>query len=310
MLRDGFHQHAVHGGVAPYRPNSLDGGCPFLAGGAERRRVRRRAGARRRVGQDPRGTGVVRRPLQPGPPVLAEHDAAGEGAHRARRTPSSWPSATSRRSRSASCWRWPTSTRSCARRSRPGWACRPRSRPRPLVDLEPSPALSQLGGTGRPTAAWSASSSTPTATWTASTGPAAGLGGRHGPAGDRPARRQAARRHRPCSAPSPRPGPSSSTRSCWPAVRRRRPTRSCVRDSKAGEDGAPALDPRVALLLQECFRHAKAIGAWGAGREALELGGRTRRARSRQRRPSRRPCSPTCTRRSRPTGSGSASRRC
>ena len=32
MLRDGFHQHAVHAGVAPYKPNSLDGGCPFLAG--------------------------------------------------------------------------------------------------------------------------------------------------------------------------------------------------------------------------------------------------------------------------------------
>jgi catalase len=32
MLRDGFHQDAVHGGVAPYRPNSLDGGCPFVAG--------------------------------------------------------------------------------------------------------------------------------------------------------------------------------------------------------------------------------------------------------------------------------------
>jgi len=32
MLRDGFHQHAVHSGAAPYRPNSLDGGCPFQAG--------------------------------------------------------------------------------------------------------------------------------------------------------------------------------------------------------------------------------------------------------------------------------------
>lgn len=29
MLRDGFHQGAVHSGVAPYRPNSLDGGNPF-----------------------------------------------------------------------------------------------------------------------------------------------------------------------------------------------------------------------------------------------------------------------------------------
>ncbi|UDY24783.1 catalase [Nocardioides sp. Kera G14] len=35
MLRDGFHQHAVQEGVAPYRPNSLDGGCPFLAGDPE-----------------------------------------------------------------------------------------------------------------------------------------------------------------------------------------------------------------------------------------------------------------------------------
>src|SRR4051794_6798439 len=33
MQRDGFHQDAVHGGVAPYKPNSLDAGCPFFAGG-------------------------------------------------------------------------------------------------------------------------------------------------------------------------------------------------------------------------------------------------------------------------------------
>lgn len=32
MTRDGMHQTAVHSGVAPYRPNSLDAGCPFLAG--------------------------------------------------------------------------------------------------------------------------------------------------------------------------------------------------------------------------------------------------------------------------------------
>ncbi|MBD0694791.1 catalase [Streptomyces sp. CBMA123] len=35
MLRDGFHQDAVHSGVAPYKPNSLDGGCPFFAKTAE-----------------------------------------------------------------------------------------------------------------------------------------------------------------------------------------------------------------------------------------------------------------------------------
>ena len=36
MLRDGFHQHGDHIGVAPYKPNSLDGGCPFFAGAEDR----------------------------------------------------------------------------------------------------------------------------------------------------------------------------------------------------------------------------------------------------------------------------------
>jgi catalase len=36
MHRDGFHQAAAHVGVAPYKPNSLDGGCPFFAGAGER----------------------------------------------------------------------------------------------------------------------------------------------------------------------------------------------------------------------------------------------------------------------------------
>ena len=36
MLRDGLHQDAVHCGVAPYRPNSLEGECPFHAGVADR----------------------------------------------------------------------------------------------------------------------------------------------------------------------------------------------------------------------------------------------------------------------------------
>ncbi|WP_313811904.1 catalase [Glutamicibacter sp.] len=31
MLRDGFHQHKIHEGIAPYKPNSLDGGCPFMS---------------------------------------------------------------------------------------------------------------------------------------------------------------------------------------------------------------------------------------------------------------------------------------
>lgn len=35
MLRDGMHQTYIHEGVAPYHPNSLDGGCPFMADEAQ-----------------------------------------------------------------------------------------------------------------------------------------------------------------------------------------------------------------------------------------------------------------------------------
>ena len=69
-LRDGFHQDAVHGGVAPYRPNSLDGGCPFVAGV---RRRSRSSTSRCRSGRGVEGAGQpgdIRRPLQPGRAVL------------------------------------------------------------------------------------------------------------------------------------------------------------------------------------------------------------------------------------------------
>ncbi len=45
-----------------------------------------------------------------------------------------------------------------------------------------------------------------------------------------------------------------------------------VRDAKADQPLAP-LDPRVRLMLEECYRHAKAIGAWGAGVDALAAAG-------------------------------------
>jgi catalase len=51
------------------------------------------------------------------------------------------------------------------------------------------------------------------------------------------------------------------------------PDAMVVRDTKAAEAGSPLLDPRVVLLVQECFRHAKVIGAWGAGIDALQIAG-------------------------------------
>ena len=50
MLRDGMHQTAVHGGAAPYHPNSLDGGCPF-SGRGRPRGLYRCPGRTRRRGQ-------------------------------------------------------------------------------------------------------------------------------------------------------------------------------------------------------------------------------------------------------------------
>ncbi len=45
-----------------------------------------------------------------------------------------------------------------------------------------------------------------------------------------------------------------------------------VRDAKADDPTQP-LDPRIRLMLEECYRHAKAVGAWGAGAEALAAAG-------------------------------------
>jgi catalase len=40
-----------------------------------------------------------------------------------------------------------------------------------------------------------------------------------------------------------------------------------------GAEAGAAVDPRVILMVQECFRHAKAIGAWGSGLAALDAAG-------------------------------------
>jgi catalase len=47
------------------------------------------------------------------------------------------------------------------------------------------------------------------------------------------------------------------------------PTRVPAAAAKASVPGGYA-DPRVVLLLTEAFRHAKAIGAWGFGTDALD----------------------------------------
>jgi catalase len=50
------------------------------------------------------------------------------------------------------------------------------------------------------------------------------------------------------------------------------PARDAVpaRDEKAQGDSRTSIDPRVTLMLEECYRHAKVIGAWGDGVPALD----------------------------------------
>jgi catalase len=48
-----------------------------------------------------------------------------------------------------------------------------------------------------------------------------------------------------------------------------------ARDAKADDDAAlvTAVDPRLLLMLTEAYRHGKALGAWGEGAAALEAAG-------------------------------------
>ena len=42
---------------------------------------------------------------------------------------------------------------------------------------------------------------------------------------------------------------------------------------KAGRAETAALDPRALMLIEECWRHSKAVGAWGAGVAAVAQAG-------------------------------------
>ena len=271
MLRDGFHQHAVHGGVAPYKPNSLDGGCPFFAG-ADDASVRRHPGPGRRGDQGAGQPGVVRRPLQPGAPVLAEHDPGREGAHRPglhlrarqvlRAGDQGAPAPRAGQHR-------PGPVPGGGDRARPAGARRRRSSSRTSTRARRS---RRSAASTRRTAAWSASSSTPTAT-----SPASAPCARPStpPAWCRCSSRRTAARSTGCrsSGPSPPAGPWSTTCCWWPARRCPLRTRCPSRDEKAGADETAAVDPRVLLMLEECYRHAKVIGAWGDGVRALDAAG-------------------------------------
>ncbi len=266
MLRDGFHQHAVHAGVAPYRPNSLDGGCPFHAGAGDGAFVEAAvatAGTKTRsapasyddhfsqvrqfwlsmtpVEQDH----IVQRLHLRAVQVLRAGDPRAPAAGAGQRRP-----------------------RAVSSRGRRGSACRRPSRRCPWSTCRPRRPCRRWAVRGRPTGARSGSSSTTPPTPTTST--PGGGDPRRGPgaARRRPARRDAGQRHRvqrtfgasrsvefDAVLVGARPAPAPDA---LPTV-----------DAKGGEPTTAPIDPRVVLLLHEAFRHAKAIASWGPGMEAV-----------------------------------------
>ncbi|RLK09922.1 catalase [Micromonospora sp. M71_S20] len=270
MLRDGFHQQAVHAGVAPYRPNSLDGGNPFPAGdedGAfvdvpvtvtEAPKVRANPVSFDDHYSQVRLFWLSMSPVEKEHIVRAYTFELGKCYHQAIRE---------RQLR-------------CLANIDPALCAEvatglglPAPEPTvPLVDPAPSPALSQVGRQ------WPADGRTVGIV----VDPAARLDGvdevrgavlaagmvpllvapHGGLVGGLPVQRTFATGRSVefdvlLLAGAPAPAPDASP----------------ARDAKAGAADAAAVDPRVLLLVEECWRHAKAIGAWGAGVDVLRQAG-------------------------------------
>ncbi|TWG96363.1 catalase [Nocardioides sp. J9] len=271
MFRDGFHQHAVHSGVAPYKPNSLDGGCPFFAGAA-------RDGA------------FVDVPVRVAESVK-ERDVPVSFADHYSQARLFWHSMTPVEKQHiilaytfelGRCYEQAIRERQLLALAQidpelcsevaAGLGLPAPVADGPLPDVVPSPALSQLGQE------W------PTdgrliGIVVADEGDLDGVQDLVETIGDRGMVALVV-------------GPHGGKLSDGTVVQRTfgtgrsveydallvagcpapAPDAIPVRDHKVDDPTQP-LDPRVRLMLEECFRHAKAIGAWGAGADALAAAG-------------------------------------
>lgn len=277
MLRDGFHQHAVHSGAAPYRPNTLDGGCPFVAGADKGAfadlpvTVTESSKVRRNPASYDDHFSQVTLFWKSMTPVEQEHIIRAYTFELGK------------------CYEQTIKERQlvalanidpvlCAEVATglglP--APQPTVPPKvPATEVVPSPALSQLGHLwppdGRmigivvdPDGDLDGLAAVRTAVFAANMVPL--LIGPHGgllPNGLTVQRTFLTGRSvefdavllAGCPAPAPDAMPS--------------------RDAKAGAAASPVLDPRVKLLVEEAFRHAKVIGAWSTGVDALAASGCT-----------------------------------
>ncbi|MBD3931159.1 catalase [Streptomyces chumphonensis] len=277
MTRDGLHQDAVHRGVAPYRPNSLDGGCPFLAGPeaggyvevpvpiAESSKVRAAPASFNDHFSQPRRFWLSLTPVEQEHVIAAYSFELGkcyENAvkERALRTLAS------------------IDPRLCAEVAK-GLGMPVPEPSEPPASVEPSPALSQVGGE-----------------WPV-TGRVVGIVADAGSdlAGVRALRRAVFDADMVPLVIAPTGGELTDGDGDPITVQRTFATARSVefdavllagnpapgedahgaRDAKAGDGGRAATDPRVLLLVAEAYRHAKAVGGWADGEEALRAAGVT-----------------------------------
>ncbi|MEU9827831.1 catalase [Micromonospora chersina] len=270
MLRDGFHQHAVHAGVAPYRPNSLDGGNPFPAGDrenafvdtpvtvAEAPKVRAAPASFDDHFSQVRLFWLSMSPVEKEHIIRAYTFELGKCYHQAIKE------------RQLQCLANidPVLCEQVAT----GLGL-PAPKPTvPLADAQPSPALSQVGrqwpGDGRMVGVVVDTDSdldgvgqVRRAVFAAGMVPLL-IAAHGGTVGDLPVQRTFATGRSVefdaiLLAGAPAPAPDA-----LPA-----------RDAKAGAADSATVDPRVLLLVEEAWRHAKAIGAWGPGADVLRQAG-------------------------------------
>ena len=273
MLRDGFHQHGVHAGIAPYKPNSMDGGCPFHAAADDRPFtdlpvvVAQGSKVREAPASYDDHFSQVRLFWKSMTPVEQEHIVLAYTFELGK----CYEQAIKERQLIALA---NIDERLCARVA-DGLGL---PAPSPTVEFdepEPSPALSQVGES-----------------WP-SDGRMVGIV--VDPGGDLDAVKEVRRSILGAGMVPLLIGPHGGMLEDGLPVQRTFGTGRSVefdavlvagaappapdalvsRDSKAGAAGTDTVDPRVALLLEECFRHAKAIGAWGEGRAVLEGAGIT-----------------------------------
>jgi catalase len=271
MLREGMHQTAVHGGVAPYHPNSLDGGCPFLAGSD--------VGAFIDVPEELAASIKERK----SPASFDDHYSQPRLFFRSLTPVEQDHVIQAYTFELGKCYELPIRERQllalanidaglCAAVAK-GLGMPAPAATEEVADVDPSPALSQIGGSwpvkGRVVGIVADESSDLETVRAARDAldaagivplviaPSGGFLGADGDGGIAVQRTYLTARSTEFDA-------VLMAGSARPAADAEQGL-----DAKAGEPGV-SVDPRVALLVSESFRHAKAIGGWGSGTAVVD----------------------------------------